>query len=114
MMRRPPRSTLFPCTTLFRSVRSGGTPSAPTDIPVLTYVGPGAGVDSLAASPSSPFIYFNDSLRFRVQALRGGVPVAQFYVSWSTSDIARARVNAAGVLRAPTARRSVRVIARTP
>ncbi|HEY6090988.1 MAG TPA: Ig-like domain-containing protein, partial [Gemmatimonadales bacterium] len=95
-------------------VRSGGTPSAPTDIPVLTYVGPGAGVDSLAVSPTSPFIYFNDSLRFQVQAFQGGVPVTQFYVSWSTSDSALARVNAAGVLRAPTARTSVRVIARTP
>src|SRR3712207_8014721 len=26
MIRRPPRSTLFPYTTLFRSVRSGGSP----------------------------------------------------------------------------------------
>src|SRR3712207_7376322 len=28
MIRRPPRSTLFPYTTLFRSVRLGGRPSA--------------------------------------------------------------------------------------
>src|SRR3712207_8008673 len=26
MIRRPPRSTLFPCTTLFRSERAGGDP----------------------------------------------------------------------------------------
>src|SRR2546430_4541543 len=28
MIRRPPRSTLFPYTTLFRSFRKGGTPSS--------------------------------------------------------------------------------------
>src|SRR2546430_9673882 len=33
MIRRPPRSTLFPYTTLFRSLRHGGrrTPDHPTD-----------------------------------------------------------------------------------
>src|SRR5437867_11528530 len=30
MIRRPPRSTLFPYTTLFRSDRSGSAPSSPT------------------------------------------------------------------------------------
>src|SRR3712207_7138104 len=29
MIRRPPRSTLFPYTTLFRSARSGSAPSSP-------------------------------------------------------------------------------------
>ena len=95
-------------------VRTGGAPSVPTEIPVLTYVGPGAGVDSIAVSPSIPFIYFNDSLRFQVEAFQAGVPVSQFYVAWSTSDSNVARVNGNGVLRAPAARTSVRVIVRTP
>lgn len=95
-------------------VRSGGTPAAPTEIPVLTYVGPGAGVDSLVVSPGTPFIYLNDSLRFQVQAFQAGVPVPQFYIAWSTSDTSVARIRGDGTLRAPNARTSVRVIARTP
>jgi fibronectin-binding autotransporter adhesin len=95
-------------------VRTGGTPPAPTEIPVLTYVGPGAGVDSLVVSPGAPFIYLNDSLRFQVQAFQGGAPVPQFYVAWSTSDSTVARITGDGTLHAPNARTSVRVIARTP
>src|SRR6202521_6289336 len=34
MIRRPPRSTLFPYTTLFRSVRGGGRPHALAHRPV--------------------------------------------------------------------------------
>ena len=95
-------------------VLRGVTPSTPTDIPVLTYVGPGAGVDSIAVLPRLPFIFFNDSLRFQVEAFQAGVPVSQVYVSWTTSDTTVARVNGNGVLRAPALRRSLRVIARTP
>ncbi|HZE95250.1 MAG TPA: hypothetical protein VEZ49_11100, partial [Gemmatimonadales bacterium] len=95
-------------------VRSGVTPSTPTAIPVLTYVGPGAGVDSIAVLPRLPFIFFNDSLRFQVGAFQAGVPVSQVYVSWTTGDTTVARVNGNGVLRAPALRRSLRVIARTP
>src|SRR6266550_562919 len=95
-------------------VLSGVTPSTPTDIPVLTYVGPGAGVDSIVVVPRLPFIFFNDSLRFQVEAFQAGVPVSQVYVSWTTSDTTVARVNGNGVLHAPPLRRSLRVIARTP
>src|SRR5712691_11403759 len=95
-------------------VLRGVTPSTPTTIPVLTYVGPGAGVDSIAVLPRLPFIFFNDSLRFQVEAFQAGVPVSQVYVSWTTSDTTVARVNGNGVLRAPPLRRSLRVIARTP
>src|SRR6266566_2629122 len=95
-------------------VLRGVTPSTPTDIPVLTYVGPGAGVDSIAVLPRLPFIFFNDSLRFQVEAFQAGVLVSQVYVSWTTSDTTVARVNGNGVLRAPALRRSLRVIARTP
>src|SRR5881396_125697 len=95
-------------------VLRGVTPSTPTDIPVLTYVGPGAGVDSIAVLPRLPFIFFNDSLRFQVEAFQAGVLVSQVYVSWTTSDTTVARVSGNGVLRAPALRRSLRVIARTP
>ena len=50
-----------------------------------SYVGPGAGVDSIAISPRIPFIFFGDSLRFQVLAFQAGVPVPQFYVSWTTA-----------------------------
>jgi hypothetical protein len=95
-------------------VRSGGGTPTPTEIAVDSYIGPGAGVDSIAITPRSPFIYLNDSLRFQVQAFTGGVVEPLFYVAWTTSDTTIARVNGFGVLRAPNARTSVRVRARTP
>ncbi len=93
---------------------SAGLASPPTEIPVATYVGPGAGVDSVAISPRTPFIYFGDSLRFQVQAFQGGTVVPQFYVAWSTSDTALAHINSLGSLRAPASRTNVWVIAHTP
>ncbi|TMQ05190.1 MAG: hypothetical protein E6J91_41210, partial [Deltaproteobacteria bacterium] len=93
---------------------SAGLASAPTEIPVATYVGPGAGLDSIAISPRTPFIYFGDSLRLRVQAFQGGTVVPQFYVSWSTSDSSVAHINSLGSLRAPASRTNVWVIAHTP
>src|SRR5213596_1058661 len=93
---------------------SAGVVSEPTEIPIATYVGPGAGVDSIAISPRTPFLYFGDSLRFQVQAFQGGTPVRDFYVSWTTSDTALAHINGIGSLRAPTSRTNVWVIARTP
>src|SRR2546430_12923444 len=38
MIRRPPRSTLFPYTTLFRSVPAGGTPAARLQMPDPIFV----------------------------------------------------------------------------
>ncbi|HKC38971.1 MAG TPA: hypothetical protein VKC15_05470, partial [Gemmatimonadales bacterium] len=105
---------LFTGTSNVEVTSGSGTPPAPADIPVDTYVGPGAGVDSIVVLPAAPFIYVNDSLRFQVQAFQAGVPVTQFYVAWSTSDSTIAKVNGFGVLRAPATRSSVRVRARTP
>ena len=93
---------------------SAGLVSQPTEIPVVTYVGPGAGLDSIAISPRTPFIYFGDSLRFQVQAFQGGTVVPQFYISWGTSDTALAHINSLGSLRAPASRTNVWVIAHTP
>src|SRR5574341_99086 len=95
-------------------VQSGapGT-NAPDTIPV-SYAGPGAAVDSLEVGPAHSVVSFNDSLRFRVAAFQAGVPVTQFYVSWTTSDTTVARANAIGLIRAPIVRASLYVIARTP
>ncbi|HEY3220050.1 MAG TPA: invasin domain 3-containing protein [Gemmatimonadales bacterium] len=93
---------------------SSGVVSEPTEIPITTYVGPGAGVDSIAIAPRTPYLYFGDSLRFQVQAFQGGTPVPDFYVSWTTSDTALAHINGIGSLRAPISRTNVWVIARTP
>src|SRR3989454_295448 len=93
---------------------SSGVVSQPTEIPLTRYVGPGAGVDSIAISPRIPFIFFGDSLRFQVLAFQAGVPVPQFYVSWTTSDTNVARISGRGVLRAPAFRTSLHVVAHTP
>src|SRR5439155_673621 len=93
---------------------SSGVVSQPIEIPVTSYVGPGAGVDSIAISPRIPFIVFADSLRFQVLAFQAGVPVPQFYVSWTTSDTNVARISGRGVLRAPAFRTSLHVVAHTP
>lgn len=94
-------------------VTRGVPPATPTEIPLQTYVGPGAGVDSIAIIPAAPFLFLNDSLRFQVEAFQGGVPVSQFYVAWNTSD-PLLPVNSVGTLRAPATRGGVRVRARTP
>ncbi len=88
------------------------TPPPPPEIPVTTYIGPAA--DSVVILPQSPFVLLNDSLRLQVQAFNGGVPVTQFFVSWSTSDATAAPISSFGVLRAPAARGAVWVRARTP
>jgi len=88
------------------------TPPPPPEIPVTTYIGPAA--DSVVILPRSPFILLNDSLRLQAHAFNGGVPVTQFFVSWSTSDPTAAPINFFGVLRAPAARGAVWVRARTP
>lgn len=88
------------------------TPLPPPVIPLDTYLGPA--VDSIAIQPRVPFILLNDSLRFQVAGFNAGAPVSQLYVAWSTSDSGVARINPLGVLRAPGARSSVLVRARTP
>ncbi len=88
------------------------TPPPPPEIPVTTYIGPAA--DSVVILPRSPFLLLNDSLRLGAQAFNGGVPVTQFFLSWSTSDPTAAPINSFGVLRAPAARGAVWVRARTP
>jgi len=94
------------------TVGSTATTGPPVSIP-LVFSGPGAGVTALHISPLDSVLHFGDSLRFRVTADSAGIPVASFYTAWRTSDTLAARVNAFGVLRAPSARRSVFVVVRT-
>ena len=88
------------------------TPLPPPEIPVTQYIGPV--VDSVVIQPRVPFILFNDSLRFQVQGFHLGAPVSQFFVAWSSSDSALAKISSLGVLRAPAARAFVWVHASTP
>jgi adhesin/invasin len=98
---------------LFAGTRSVPVPSTlATPIPVDSFVGPV--VDRILIQPRAAFIALNDSLRFQVQAFNRDVAVTQFYIAWSSSDSAVARINRFGVLRAPGARAAVRVRARTP
>ncbi len=88
------------------------TPLPVPEIPLDTYVGPA--VDSIVIQPRSPFVRLSDSLRLQLLAFNGGVPVSQFYVSWTTSDTALAQISPLGMLHAPGTRSSVFVRARTP
>jgi len=87
------------------------TPLPVPEIPLDTYVGPA--VDSIVIQPRSPFVRLSDSLRLQLLAFNGGVPVSQFYVSWTTSDTALAHISPLGMLHAPGTRSSVFVRART-
>ncbi|MGH7674278.1 MAG: hypothetical protein ACREMV_03320, partial [Gemmatimonadales bacterium] len=84
------------------------------EIPVTTYVGPGVGVDAIVVRPPDPFIPFNASLRFQVDAESAGVVIPLVYVAWSSSDPALVPIDAQGVLRAPGARGFAQVTARAP
>ncbi len=91
-----------------RAGPAGGTPITPITV---SYVGPGAGVDSVVVTPDDSVISWGDSLRFRVAAFQAGVAVPQFYVSWSSSDPVTAPVNGAGLVRAPSSRTAIFVTA---
>src|SRR3712207_7551922 len=54
MIRRPPRSTLFPYTTLFRSRRAGRPPASVTALPPHPCRGGGRGEDPRPRRSSHP------------------------------------------------------------
>src|SRR3712207_8219460 len=53
MIRRPPRSTLFPYTTLFRSRRSSTSVKPPVDAPASKARRPSTGTGNASSAPSS-------------------------------------------------------------
>src|SRR2546425_3742731 len=64
MIRRPPRSTLFPYTTLFRSPPRAGAAGAPPHIGFTHLVQlPNAQIDGIAGEPASEFGVYNGKLR---------------------------------------------------
>src|SRR2546427_8598509 len=108
MIRRPPRSTLFPYTTLFRSVRGScfrreGRPR-----------GPGAGarirspwrrVGRVEARPARPFVVALARHRDLAQEKAGGVPLADGEPGYHD---ALGRVSVPGVRRARAVRTRLR------
>jgi hypothetical protein len=93
---------------------SSGQRSTPAQIP-MSYAGPGQNVATLIIDPPDSVLSFGGSMTFRPTALDGqGQPVPSFYVSWTTSDTAEAKVDATGKLIAPSFRTTLNVLARTP
>src|SRR2546421_7913573 len=81
MIRRPPRSTLFPYTTLFRSLRTNGFVSFEVD----TITGDDHG--GMALSPQSVFLTGdNSTARWRKQDLTQGAAVGRVFEGL-TSDL---------------------------
>ncbi len=80
----------------------------------LAFVGPGNGLTNLDVLPADSVLALGGSLRFRVIADQGGVPLTQFFVAWTTSDTLVAQINHAGVLTAPPTRNRVYVKVRAP
>src|SRR2546427_5478498 len=57
MIRRPPRSTLFPYTTLFRSCSKTSVVVDPVTGKVVSTIANGDGVDALGWDPAEKLIY---------------------------------------------------------
>ena len=95
-------------------VKLGVPDSATTATVPLKYVGPGAGITKITVAPQDSVVTLAGTEKFRVTAESSGVAVDSFYVSWSTSDTAVAKVNAFGLLQAPNARGSVYLRVVTP
>jgi hypothetical protein len=86
----------------------------PAQVPV-TYSGPGQNVATLIIGPLDSVLTQGAALQFRASALDAqSNPVANFYLSWTTSDPVAVPIDATGRLVAPPARRTVTVSARTP
>src|SRR2546425_6945171 len=68
MIRRPPRSTLFPYTTLFRSPPRAGAAGAPPHIGFTHLVQlPNAQIDGIAGEPASEFGVYNGKLPLGIE-----------------------------------------------
>src|SRR3989442_241176 len=91
-----------------------GQPGTPHEI-LLAYTGPGSNVASVTIAPRDTVLTFGDSLRFHVTARDlAGAPVSLFYVLWGASDSTALRMTPTGLARAPGARATLWVRARTP
>ncbi|HEU4763093.1 MAG TPA: Ig-like domain-containing protein, partial [Gemmatimonadales bacterium] len=96
-------------------VVNGPPGSSPPPSISLAFVGPGKTTDSIRIAPRDTAIKLGDSLRFRASAWdSSGAALAQFYAGWTSNDTTLAKINATGLLRAPTHRGTVKIIATTP
>src|SRR2546422_2237143 len=88
MIRRPPRSTLFPYTTLFRSVDTGGgvgtTPRAGRRGPALVVVDAGASHDADGSAGGGPEI---DRKSTRLNSSHGYISYAVFCLKKKNSTL---------------------------
>src|SRR2546427_644992 len=90
MIRRPPRSTLFPYTTLFRSLRrlgcsSGGCRTARSEHPSCSTCTPDA-APLIGGAIELLKLKLPGRTGFKVCALRVQVPINAFEVSYFLSD----------------------------
>src|SRR2546430_11621275 len=73
MIRRPPRSTLFPYTTLFRSIKKGVKIALGTDA---------GGFDWKALNEAKEFEYYVQYGMTPLQAIRSGTSTAAELLGW--------------------------------
>src|SRR2546422_8593794 len=76
MIRRPPRSTLFPYTTLFRSIRTEGVPLAP--VATITAVTLAVGIRSFLLAPVAVAATKRDRKSTRLNSSHGYISYAVF------------------------------------
>src|SRR5262245_65214824 len=84
MIRRPPRSTLFPYTTLFRSPSTGGVPASAVLLPPSGEVVPPSGVAAavIATSPDG-----GDRKSTRLNSSHLGISYAVFCLKKKTQNV---------------------------
>ena len=82
-----------------------GSSTAPP-VPLL-FVGPGTEMTDVRIAPRDTALKPGDRFTFIVAATAAGVPLEQFYVGWTTSDLELAPVDAVGTLTAPAQRGQV-------
>src|SRR5260370_31221330 len=87
MIRRPPRSTLFPYTTLFRSVVTNAAGSVTSNTATLT-VNPAAVPPSITTQPATETVTAGQSATFTVTA--SGTPPLSYQLQKNSTNITRA------------------------
>ncbi len=93
---------------------SSGSSNPPAQIPV-SYAGPGQNVATLIIGPLDSVLTQGAPLEFRASAFDAqSNPVANFYLSWTTSDPVAVPIDITGRIVAPLTRSTVTVTARTP